>query len=49
MNKVVIVKGNNLQVVFVGTKQACEQYMRTTHPNGKFVDLWGNEWTVEIV
>lgn len=49
MSKVVIFKGDGLQVVFVGTRQACEQYMRTVHPNGKFVDLWGNEWTVKIV
>jgi hypothetical protein len=49
MNKVVIFKDNGLQVVFVGTRQACEQYMRITHPNGKFIDLWGNEWKVKIV
>lgn len=48
MNKVVITRKFQTQVVFVGSYIACKQYVDITHPNGVFVDFWGNEWKVSI-
>lgn len=49
MYKVVIFDGLSQQIVFIGTKFACEQYVNMVHPNGTFIDFTGKQWQVKIV